>query len=126
MKAITMIAVTAMLMASVMAEDEETEMNDFVGGVYRGGGSVHRAGNVLMTEEGLIFKSGSRFIYQDGRVCQHVGSTYIREDSSVVVRAGSAFVSNDGLTEKVVSCYVGPVNSFTAGSTTVRQGWTTR
>ena len=126
MKAITPIAVMAMLMASVMGEDDETEMNDFIGGVYRGGGNVHRAGNVIMTEDGLIFKSGSRFIYQDGRVCQHVGSTYIREDNSVVVRAGNAFVSNDGLTEKVASCYIGPVNSFTAGSTTVRQGWATR
>lgn len=125
MKTITLITLTAMLMASVMADDED-EMNDFIGGVYRGGGTVHRAGSVIMTEDGLIFKSGSRFIYQDGRVCQHVGSTYIREDSSVVVRAGNAFVSNDGLTEKVGSCYIGPVNSFTAGSTTVRQGWASR
>jgi hypothetical protein len=125
MKAITTITLMAMLVASGMADDE-TEMNDFIGGVYRGGGNVHRAGSVIMTEDGLIFKSGSRFIYQDGRVCQHVGSTYIREDSSVVVRAGSAFVSNDGLTEKVGSCYIGPVNSFTAGSTTVRQGWASR
>ena len=116
----------AMLVASGMADDDETEMNDFIGGVYCGGGNIHRAGSVIMTEDGLIFKSGSRFIYQDGRVCQHVGSTYIREDSSVVVRAGNAFVSNEGLTEKVGSCYIGPINSFTAGSTTVRQGWASR
>jgi hypothetical protein len=107
------------------AGDDE-EMNDFIGGVYRGGGNVHRAGNVIMTEDGLIFKSGSRFIYQNGQVCQRVGSTYIREDNSVVVRAGNAFVSNDGLTEKVGSCYIGPVKSFTAGSTTVRQSWASR
>jgi len=125
MKAIITMTLTAMLMASGLADDE-TEMNDFIGGVYRGGGNVHRAGSVIMTEDGLIFKSGSRFIYQNGQVCQHVGSTYIREDNSVVVRAGNAFVSNDGLTEKVGSCYIGPVNSFTAGSTTVRQGWASR
>ena len=119
------IIILLMMVAGVWADDE-TEMNDFIGGVYRGGGNVHRAGSVIMTEDGLIFKSGSRFIYQDGRVCQHVGSTYIREDSSVVVRAGNAFVSNDGLTEKVGSCYIGPINSFTAGSTTVRQGWASR
>ena len=120
-----MIVVTAMLMASGLADDA-TEMNDFVGGVYRGGGNVHRAGSVIMTEEGLIFKSGSRFIYQNGQECQHVGATYLREDNSVVVRAGNAFVSNESLTEKVGFCYIGPVNSFTAGSTTVRQGWASR
>jgi len=125
MKAITMIVMTAMLMASGLADDA-TEMNDFVGGVYRGGGNVHRAGSVIMTEEGLIFKSGSRFIYQNGQECQHVGATYLREDNSVVVRAGNAFVSNESLTEKVGFCYIGPVNSFTAGSTTVRQGWASR
>ena len=119
------IIILLMMVAGVRADDE-TEMNDFIGGVYRGGVNVHRAGSVIMTEDGLIFKSGSRFIYTDGRVCQHVGSTYIREDSSVVVRAGNAFVSNDGLTEKVGSCYIGPINSFTAGSTTVRQGWASR
>jgi hypothetical protein len=108
------------------ASDDEAEMNDFIGGVYRGGGNVHRAGNVIMTEDGLIFKSGSRFIYQNGESCQHVGSTYIRDDNSVVVRAGNAFISNDGLTEKVGSNYIGPVNSFPSGSTTVRQGWSSR
>ena len=115
-----------MVLASVALADDEEEINDFVGGVYKGSGTVHTAGNVIMTEEGLIFKSGSRFIYQDGRVCQHIGSTYIREDSSVVVRAGNAFVSNDGLTEKVGSTYIGNVNSFTAGSTIVRQSWASR
>jgi len=108
------------------ADDDEAQMNDFIGGVYRGGGNVHRAGNVIMTDDGLIFKSGSRFIHQNGEVTQHVGSTYIREDNSVVVRAGNAFISNDGLTENVGSNYIGPVNSFPAGSTTVRQGWSTR
>lgn len=115
-----------MSLISFASAGDEEEMNDFIGGVHRGGGNVHRAGNVIMTEDGLIFKSGSRFIYQDGRVCQHVGSTYIREDNSVVVRAGNAFVSNNGVTEKVGSCYIGPVNSFTAGSTTVKQGWASR
>ena len=110
----------------LQADDDEAEMNDFIGGVYRGGGTVHRAGNVIMTDDGLIFKSGSRFIHQNGEVTQHVGSTYIREDNSVVVRAGNAFISNDGLTEKVGSSYIGPVNSYSAGSTTVRQGWSTR
>ena len=108
------------------ASDDEAEMNDFIGGVYRGGGNVYRAGNVIMTEDGLIFKSGSRYIYQDGRVCQHVGSTYIREDNSVVVRAGNAFISNDGVTEKVGSNYIGEVNSYPSGSTTLRQGLPSR
>ena len=108
------------------ANDDEAEMNDFIGGVYRGGGNVYRAGNVIMTEDGLIFKSGSRFIYQDGRVCQQVGSTYIREDNSVVVRAGNAFISNDGVTEKVGSNYIGEVNSYPSGSTTLRQGLPSR
>ena len=119
------IIILLMMVVGVWADDE-TEMNDFIGGVYRGGGNVHRAGSVIMTEDGLIFKSGSRFIYQNGQVCQRVGSTYIREDNSVVVRAGNAFVSNDGLTEKVGSCYIGPVKSFTAGSTIVRQSWASR
>ena len=107
------------------AGDDE-EMNDFIGGVYRGGGNIHRAGNVIMTEDGLIFKSGSRFIYQNGQVCQRVGSTYIREDNSVVVRAGNAFISNDGVTEKVGSNYIGEVNSYPSGSTTLRQGLPSR
>jgi len=109
------------VLASIAFADDEVEINDFVGGVYNGSGTVHTAGSVIMTREGLIFKSGSRFIYQDGRVCQHVGSTYIREDNSVVVRAGSTFVSNEGIIEKVGSAYIGNVNSFTAGSTIVRQ-----
>ena len=108
------------------ASDDEAEMNDFIGGVYRGGGNVHRAGNVIMTEDGLIFKSGSRFIYQNGDTCQHVGSTYIRDDNSVVVRSGNAFISNDGVTEKVGSNYIGDVNSFPSGSTTLRQGLPSR
>jgi hypothetical protein len=119
MKAI--LIVMAVLVAPVMAEDDD-EMNDFIGGVYRGSGTVHRAGNVIMTQDGLIFKSGSRFIYQDGRVCQRVGSTYITEDNSVVVKAGNTFVSNRGVTEKVGSCYIGSVNSFSVGSTMIRQG----
>jgi hypothetical protein len=112
----------AVLVAPVMAEDDDDEINDFIGGVYRGSGTVHKAGSVIMTEEGLIFKSGSRFIYQNGKVCQHVGSTYITEDNSVVVRAGSAFVSNRGITEKVGSSYIGSINSFSSGSTMIRQG----
>ena len=119
MKTIQILLMT--VLASIAFADDEVEINDFVGGVYKGSGTVHTAGSVIMTREGLIFKSGSRFIYQDGRVCQHVGSTYIREDNSVVVRVGSTFVSNEGIIEKVGSAYIGNVNSFTAGSTIVRQ-----
>jgi hypothetical protein len=79
-----------------------------------------------LLSDDLVYSAIARDIYQNGQVCQRVGSTYIREDNSVVIRAGNAFVSNDGLTEKVGFCYIGPVNSFTAGSTTVRQGWASR
>ena len=91
MKAITMFVVTAMLMASVMGEDEgRSEMNNFIGGVYRGEGSFAMTRNVANGSSGSIIRSGNTFFTPEG-VCRKVGNTYLCYDG-VVVATGKSFV----------------------------------
>ena len=126
MKAITMITLTAMLMASVMAEEDEggSEMNNFIGGVYRGEGSFAMTKNVANGSSGSIIRSGNTFFTPEG-VCRKVGNTYLCNDG-VVVSTGKSFVGYDHFVAKAGNTYVGDYTSVGTGTTILRPSWASR
>jgi len=124
MKAITMIAVTAMLMASVMGEDEETEMNDFVGGVYDGSGISATAGNVAVGTQGSIIKAGDTYFTPTGVYVKAVDS-YVSANRTVV-RAGDSFVGYNTSQVKADNVFVGRSVAIVSGATIFRQSWASR
>ena len=127
MKAITMIVVTAMLMASGLAEDEDcgrSEMSNFIGGVYRGEGSFAMTRNVANGSSGSIIRSGNTFFTPEG-VCRKVGNTYLCYDG-VVVSTGKSFVGYDHFVAKAGNTYVGDYTSVGTGSTILRPSWASR
>jgi hypothetical protein len=127
MKAITMITLTAMLMASGWAEDEDcgrSEMSNFIGGVYRGEGSFAMTKNVANGPSGSIIRSGNTFFTPEG-VCRKVGNTYLCYDG-VVVSTGKSFVGYDHFVAKAGNTYVGDYTSVGTGSTILRPSWASR
>ena len=65
MKAITMITLTAMLMASVMAEDDDADAVDFVGAVLKRNGFSCGRGCVISENGGM---ANSALFDSQGRV----------------------------------------------------------
>ena len=111
MKAITTIMVTAMLMASGWAGEEDADAADFVGTVLkRNGFSCGRgcvisedggmaysssSGRSIISTEGFYFKSGSSVVGKD--------STFISKSrnffygTSATIKAGSAYMNGDAV-----------------------------
>jgi hypothetical protein len=90
MKAITMITLTAMLMASVMAEeDDEVSIGDFAGGVL-GKSAIITGRNTAVTSDG-------KFICSNGRGFATSGGYYgangkqVFGNGKLVVKSGSFF-----------------------------------
>jgi len=123
MKAITMIVVTAMLMASVMAEDE-SEMNDFVGGVYDGNGISATAGNVAVGTHGAIIKAGDTYLTPTG-VYVKAGDSYVSANRTVV-RAGDSFVGYNTSQVKADNVFVGRSIAIVSGATIIKPSWASR
>jgi hypothetical protein len=123
MKAITMITLTAMLMASVMAEDE-TEMNDFVGGVYDRGGISATAGNVAVGTQGAIIKAGDTYFTPNG-VYVKAGDSYVSANRTVV-RAGDSFVGYNTSQVKADNVFVGRSVAIVSGAIIFKQSWASR
>jgi hypothetical protein len=121
MKAITMITLTAMLMASVMAEEDDggrSEMSNFIGGVYKGNGSFAMTRNVANGPSGSIIRSGNTFFTPEG-VYRKVGNTYLCNDG-VVVSTGKSFVGYDHFVARAGSTFVGDYTSVSTRSTILR------
>ena len=111
MKAITMIAVTAMLMASVWAEDEDGDAADFVGAVLkRNGFSCGRgcvisenvgmaysssSGRSIISTEGFYFKSGRSVVGKDETFISKSGNFFY--GTSATIKAGSAYMNGDAV-----------------------------
>ena len=106
MKAITMIVVTAMLMASVMAED-------FAGGVYDSGTAVFSGGKGLaITSNGLLVDNG--ILKQTPNGCYSSCGDVYYGGNEIVTKSGYLFYGSNGTK---VQC--GQYYSGTAGSTYV-------
>jgi len=106
MKAITMIAVTAMLMASVMGED-------FDGGVYDSGSAVFSGGKGLsITSNGLIVDVGILKLTPNG--CYSSCGDVYYGNSEIVTKTGYLYYGSNGTKVQVGDYYSG-----TAGSTYV-------
>ena len=123
MKAITMITLMAMLMASGWAE-EETEMNDFVGGVYDGSGISATAENVAVGTQGAIIKAGDTYFTQNG-VYVKAGDSYVSANRTVV-RAGDSFVGYNASQVKADNVFVGQSVAVVSGATIFKQSWASR
>jgi hypothetical protein len=111
MKAIITMTLTAMLMASVMAEDDDGDAADFVGAVLKrngfscgrgcviseNGGMAYSSssGRSIISTEGFYFKSGSSIVGKD--------STFISKSrnffygTSATIKAGSAYMNGDAV-----------------------------
>jgi hypothetical protein len=108
MKAITMIAVTAMLMASVMGEDE---LDDFSGGVYDSGNAVFSGGKGLaITSNGLLVKVGILTLTPKG--CYSSCGNVSYGNGEIVTKSGFLHFGNKGTKVQDGNYYSG-----TAGST---------
>ena len=123
MKAIITITLTAMLMASVMAEDE-TEMNDFVGGVYNGGGISATAGNVAVGTQGAIIKAGDTYFTPTG-VYVKAGDSYVSANRTVV-RAVDSFVGYNTSQVKADNVFVGRSVAIVSGASIIKPAWASR
>ena len=121
MKAITMITLMAMLVASGFAEEE---MNDFVGGVYDGDGVCATAGNVAVGTQGAIIKAGDTYFTPNG-VYVKAGDSYVSANRTVV-RAGDSFVGYDNLQVKARNVFVGQSVGIVSGATIFKQSWASR
>jgi hypothetical protein len=108
MKAITMIAVTAMLMASVMGEDS---LNDFSGGVYDSGNAVFSGGKGLaITSNGLLVKVGILTLTPKG--CYSSCGDVSYGNGEIVTKSKFLYYGNKGTKVQDGNYYSG-----TAGST---------
>ena len=106
MKAITMITLTAMLMASVMAED-------FAGGVYDSGTAVFSGGKGLaITSNGLIVDNG--ILKQTPNGCYSSCGDVYYGGNEIATKSGYLFYGSNGTKVQVGQYYSG-----TAGSTYV-------
>jgi len=106
MKAITMFVVTAMLMASVMA-------NDFDGGVYDSGEAVFSGGKGLsITSNGLIVNVGILKLTPNG--CYSSCGDVYYGNNEIVTKTGYLYYGSNGTKVQVGNYYSG-----TAGSTYV-------
>ena len=103
---------------------EEAEMNDFVGGLYRGEGSFAMTRNVANGSSGSIIRSGNTFFTPEG-VYRKVGNTYLCNDG-VVVSTGKSFVGYDHFVAKAGNTYVGYYTSVGTRSTILRTSWASR
>ena len=98
MKALTMIVVTAMLMASVMAEDEECEgkMEAFVGGVYgEKGFAVILSKDQALVNGKLILRNGDVYITPKGIYTDNNGVYSCPK--GIVSRNGDIFAGKTGI-----------------------------
>jgi hypothetical protein len=111
MKAITMIAVTAMLMASVMGEDDDGDAADFVGAVLKrngfscgrgcviseNGGMAYSSssGRSIISTEGFYFKSGRSVVGKDETFISKSGNFFY--GTSATIKAGSAYMNGDAV-----------------------------
>jgi hypothetical protein len=123
MKAIITMTLTAMLMASGIAEDE-TEMNDFVGGVYEGSGISAIAGNIVVGTQGSIIKAGDTYLTPIG-VYVKAGDSYVSANRTVV-RAGDSFVGYNTSQVKADNVFVGRSVAIVSGATIFKQSWSSR
>jgi hypothetical protein len=111
MKAITMIAVTAMLMASVMGEDDDGDAADFVGAVLKRNGFSCGRGCVISENGGMAYSSSSGrsiistegFYFKSGRSIVGKDETFISKSrnffygTSATIKAGSAYMNGDAV-----------------------------
>ena len=105
-----MIAVTAMLMASVMAEDS---LDEFSGGVYNSGNAVFSGGRGLaITSNGLLVKVGILTLTPNG--CYSSCGDVYYGNGEITTKSGFLYYGSNGTKVQVGNYYSG-----TAGSTYV-------
>jgi len=111
MKAITMIVVTAMLMASGWAEDDDGDAADFVGAVLKRNGFSCGRGCVISENGGMAYSSSSGksiistegFYYKSGSSVVGKDETFISKSrnffygTSATIKAGSAYMNGDAV-----------------------------
>jgi len=111
MKAIIMFVVTAMLMASVMGEDDDGDAADFVGAVLKrngfscgrgcviseNGGMAYSSssGRSIISTEGFYFKSGRSVVGKDETFISKSGNFFY--GTSATIKAGSAYMNGDAV-----------------------------
>jgi len=125
--------IAGMGISPVCGEDDEDdgeytrrELRDFIGGVYRGGGTYITASSTASGGGGDIQKVGSVFFTPRGQY-QKVGSVYLTPDGDIVTRAGRAFISRDDIRVRAGSAYIEKDGITTsAGGAVFRPSWSSR
>ena len=107
MKAITMIAVTAMLMASVMGEDE---LDDVSGGIYDSGSAVFSGGKGLaITQHGLLVEDGILTLTPKG-IISRCGDVYYG-NGQIMTKSNFLFYGSQGMKVQDGNYYAGKSGS---------------
>jgi len=111
MKTITTVALMAMLMASGMADEDDTDAADFVGAVLKrngfscgrgcviseNGGMAYSSssGRSIISTEGFYFKSGSSVVGKDATFISKSRNFFY--GTSATIKAGSAYMNGDAV-----------------------------
>jgi hypothetical protein len=107
MKAITMFVVTAMLMASVMGEDE---LDDVSGGVYDSGSAVFSGGKGLaITQHGLLVEDGILTLTTKGTIAR-CGDIYYG-NGQIMTKSNFLFYGSQGVKVQDGNYYSGKSGS---------------
>jgi len=107
MKAITTIAVMAMLMASVMGEDE---LDDVSGGVYDSGSAVFSGGKGLaITQHGLLVEDGILTLTPKGTIAR-CGDVYYG-NGQITTKSNFLFYGSQGVKVQDGNYYAGKSGS---------------
>jgi len=115
-----------LVLAGALRAGEDEDMDDFLGGVYRGRGEYVKAGSTASGRDGTIVRSGSVYFTPRGQY-QRVGSVYLTPDGDIVTRAGNSFVSRDDIRVKAGGTYNGrDGTTVTAGSAVFKPDWASR
>jgi hypothetical protein len=77
-------------------DQEECEMAEFLGGVYKAKFGATTGRNSAVTTEGYVFRSGNNFITPKG-IYTKSGNTYAGPDS-FTTQTGTLFFGNEGTT----------------------------
>lgn len=107
-------------------DHEETEMAEFLGGVYKAKFGATTGRNSAITSEGYVFRSGDNFITPKG-IYTKSGNIFAGPDG-ITTQTGTLFFGNKGTTIQAGGAYFseGKSGFIVSPSSNNREGWRTR
>lgn len=107
-------------------DHEETEMAEFLGGVYKAKFGATTGRNSAVTTDGYVYRSGDTFVTPKG-IYTKTGNTYAGP-SSFTTQTGTLFFGNESTTIQAGGAYFseGKSGFIVSPNSNNREGWRTR